>query len=54
VEAYIRTVEEGRFTFLSLLALASTSVGTYIFRIPAYTYDQVKQLASWTEQLLDF
>jgi hypothetical protein len=32
--------------------LASTSFGTYV-RIPAYTEDQLKQLACGAEQLLD-
>jgi hypothetical protein len=47
--AYIRTIlkNEG-FIFLCLLALtASTSVGTYFFRIPAFTEDQLKHVDLW-------
>jgi hypothetical protein len=35
------------FFFICLHLLASTSVGTYLFRIPAYTEDQLKQPALW-------
>jgi hypothetical protein len=47
LEAYIRTPEEGRLTLLCLFALScSTSVGSYFFRIPASTENQLIQLAS--------
>jgi hypothetical protein len=39
--------KKASFFFACLHLLASTSVGTYFFRIPAYTEDQLKQLASW-------
>ena len=44
---------KGSFFFACLHLLASASAGTYFFRIPAYTEDQLKQPALWTEQLLD-
>jgi hypothetical protein len=44
LEAYLRTMEEGRLFFACFHLLASTSVGTYFFRIPAYTEDQLKLL----------
>jgi hypothetical protein len=37
LEAYIRTLEEGRFFFDCLHLPASTSVGTYFYRRPAET-----------------
>jgi hypothetical protein len=44
LEAYVRTMEEGRLPSLHLLA--STSVGAYFFRIPASTEGQLKHLVS--------
>jgi hypothetical protein len=38
-------LEEGNLSLLPLLAPASTSVGTYFFRIPAYAEVQLKNLA---------
>ena len=45
------------FFFVCLHLLASTSVGGYFFRIPAYAEDQLKYPVSWdraTTRLLDF
>jgi hypothetical protein len=47
LEVYIRTMGEGRLFFSCLHLLASTSVGTYFFRIPAYAEDQMRQLTLW-------
>jgi hypothetical protein len=49
MEAYIiRTLEEEDSLFFACLhLLASTSVGTYIFGIPAYAEDQLRHIASW-------
>jgi hypothetical protein len=47
LEAHIRTVEEGILFFACLHLLDSISAGTYVFRIPTYTEDQLKQLVSW-------
>jgi hypothetical protein len=38
---------KGSSFFACLHLLASTSVGAYFFRIPAYTEVQLKHLASW-------
>jgi hypothetical protein len=38
---------KGSFLFVCLHLLAGTSVGTYLFRIPASTEDQLEYLASW-------
>jgi hypothetical protein len=48
MEAYTMTVEEASVcSSFCLHLLASTPVGTYFFRIPVYTEDQLKYLASW-------
>jgi hypothetical protein len=44
-ETYIRTMEEEGSLFFTCLLLASTSVGTYFFRVPANTESQPKYLA---------
>jgi hypothetical protein len=43
LEAYIRTLEEGRLTLPSLLALTCQYIcwNPYFFRIPAYREDQL-------------
>jgi hypothetical protein len=38
---------KGLIFFSCLYLLASTSVAIHFFRIPAYTEDQLKYLASW-------
>jgi hypothetical protein len=58
LEVYIRTMKKKCSFFFTCLHLrASTSVGTYLLGIPAYTEDQLKHLASWdwaTSRFLNF